>query len=465
MAGPLPLATNAFERYMLTDDRPRHPMTFGIRLTFSGRLDRAALESAVREAVSRHPLLAAHLVRKRWRRPTWVAAADPMPYVDISDESQPLRYPGTERIDLESQTGLRIWARSGPERTELRLQFHHSCTDGIGAYRFVEDLLCAYHRAVRPDDLDVDYRPLDGERLRHRTRCGLTWWQVLLRMPVEIWGVVVGLVMMLVLRPQPLLAAQSPGDDDEAAGPLLVDMPAHTFDAEQSDRLRQAARAVGATMNDLLLRDLLLASQEWNARIDPTRRGRLLRVMMPMNLRGRGDELLPACNVVAMVNVDRWLRWYPSAAGLLQTIRWETRLLRYFRFGLAFLRGVALVELIPGGLQQLTRPGRCYATTVLSNMGRAFAQCNLRRRGGKLLVGEMVLEGVESAPPVRSQTATGLTCLYYDGRLTVVQNYDPHHFAAADAARLLELFVAQLHTSAAAGKALAHSQAAEVPAR
>ena len=58
MIFPLPLTP--FEEYMLTDDRPGCPMTFLFRLRFSGRFRREAFASALRTAVSRHPLLRTH---------------------------------------------------------------------------------------------------------------------------------------------------------------------------------------------------------------------------------------------------------------------------------------------------------------------------------------------------------------------------------------------------------------------
>lgn len=446
----LPLRATAFERYMRKDDRPSHPMTYTIRLKFLGQIDRAAFDAAVDRGVRRHPLLCAHLVGDRPSQLTWVQASNPFPYVDYGDEAKPLRFPGTEQIDLRTHTGLRIWVRSGDERTEMRFQFHHCCCDGLGAYRLIEDVLCAYHMALCPDDHDVTFRPLDPELLAARMRFGLAWWRVLLRMPLEIWGAVMGMAMFLLLRPQPLLSPERPVEE-EADSPPLLDVPAHTFAADESNRLRDAARAAGATMNDLLLRDLLLAMHEWNESLDPRIGGRLMRVMIPINLRSAGDEVMPAANVIGMVNLDRWLKWYRNPARLLTSIAWETRILQYFRFALAFIRCIALLERIPGGLEFMTRTNRCYATSVLSNLGRILGQAPLPRREGKLVAGGLLLESIESAPPVRSFVATGLTCLYYCGRLTLVQNYDRHYFTPQAAAQLMALTVRQILKSAGPG--------------
>lgn len=446
----LPLKATAFERYMQIDDLPSHPMTFTIRLKFLGKVDRSAFDGAVDRGVRLHPLLCAHLVGDLPGPLTWVQADDPSPCVDYGDEAKPLRFPGTEQIDLRTHTGLRIWVRGGDERTEMRFQFHHSCCDGIGAYRLVEDVLCAYHLAHCPEDRDVTFRPLDPELLRARMRFGITRWRAVLRVPLEIWGVVAGLAMFLLLRPQPLVSPQRP-IDEEADSPLLLDFPAHTFESDELNRLRDAARAAGATMNDLLLRDLLLAMDEWNASLDPRTCGRMMRVMIPVNLRSAGDERMPAANVVGMVNLDRWLKWYRNPQRLLSSIAWEMRFLKHFRFALAFIRCITLAERIPGGLKFMTRANCCHATSSLSNLGQVFAHAPLPHHEGKLVAGGLLLAGVESVPPVRSLSATGLTCLYYGGRLTLIQNYDRHYFTRQAAAELMALTVRQILKSAGAG--------------
>lgn len=445
----LPLATTVFERYMLTDDRERHPMTFTIRLKFTGEVDRSAFDTAIERGVRRHPLLCANLATDEKGDLNWIPALDPRPYVDYGNETTPLHFPGAERIDLRNNTGLRIWVRSGDGRTEMRFQFHHSCCDGIGAYSVVEDVLCAYHLAMCPDDHEAGFHTKEPERLRTRAQFGLTWWRVVCRLPQEIWGAVVGMFLFMVSRPQPLVAPEQPADAEDDPTRLL-DYPAHTFDVEESNRLRDVAKSSHATMNDLLMRDLIVAMHDWNEKQSPETEGRLLRVIVPMNLRVPGDEKMPAANVVAMVNIDRWYRMYRNPARLLRSIAWEMRFLQYFRFSIAFIRCITLLERIPNGLSYVTRANRCYATSVLSNMGRVLYHAKLPRCDGKLVTGGLLLEGVESAPPVRPFVATSLTCLFYGGRLTLVQNYDRHHFTPEAANELLAATVRQIQKTATA---------------
>jgi hypothetical protein len=79
----LPLRLTPFERYMLSDDRPLHPMTHISRLVLSGSFVPECFEEAIAKAVQRHPLLRA---RVRGRTPwsvQWVPAPDPRPYVSF----------------------------------------------------------------------------------------------------------------------------------------------------------------------------------------------------------------------------------------------------------------------------------------------------------------------------------------------------------------------------------------------
>jgi hypothetical protein len=439
---PLPLPFVAFERYMLTDDRPSHPMTFTIRLEFSGRCDRAAFEQAVAAAVRRHPFLAAHVEGEGPRHARWVDAADPMPHLDIADAAAPLNFPGSEQIDLRRSTGLRIWVRTGAERTQMRLQFHHCCCDGIGAYEFIEDLLCAYELTLHPGAKDVSFRPVEPDRLRRRTRFGLSWWQNLLRAPIDVSAVLLGIPAFFLLPPVSL-ASPEPARVDGAARLRLLDYPAHTFDEAATQRLLDQARRTNATFNDVLLAGLASGLHTWNVRHGVRQGMRVIRIIVPFNLRG-ADDRLPAANVVAMGCMDRHAFSFRSHSGLLAGTKRQMRIFKRFGVPVSFSRILQLLSLIPGVVEHMCGSRRCHATSVLSNLGRMFPDARLPWRDGKLAVGDLVLERVESAPPVRPKTSTSLSTLYYAGRLTIVMNYDRFHFTPDAARGVLATIVEQL---------------------
>ncbi len=443
MRSPLPLVP--FESYMLADDRASHPMTFTIRLKFRGQIDQEAFRQSVFEALERHPLLSARIVKRRFGRLAWDWSLSPEPYVDIADAQAPLRYPGGEAIDLRHGCGVRIWVRQGAERCEMRLQFHHACSDGIGAYRFIEDLLCAYHNRMVNADQRVNLRPLNATLLHNRARFGMGRLGMLARLPLELWGLVIGFATFFLRRPVKVYRPHRFQPVDPGA---VVDQPAQVLSDEELANLKRTSRREGATLNDVLTRDLCLAIEQWNAKYGAAQRFKPIRVMVPVNLRTRGDDAMPAANVVAMVFVDRKPAWYASSQWLLKTIAWELGLIKRFRLALAFVRGTALVRLIPGGLKFLTRANRCYATCVFSNMGKVLNDTPLPYLDEKLSAGDLTLEAVESASPVRPHTSVAFSCVTYGGRTRLVLNYERYALSASAAAALFRTILAQVGVGA-----------------
>lgn len=441
---------------MLADDRPDYPMAFQIRLVFSGALSLSAFQDALHAATNRHALLRARLVADARSRPIWIEAPLAQPLLDVAPWGTPWRLPDARQIDPKRECGVRVWARYSEKRTELRLLFHHACCDGIGAYQFIEDLLAAYHLACT-GVLPAHRRPIEPKRLAGRGRFGLNGWRLLARLPAEAWALAVGSATFFLLRPSPVAVSrqedhahvrcdveETPATHVEDLG-CLTDMPAHTFEPQSSRRLLAAAKAAGSTFNDLLLRDLFLALHSWNARHAP-QAGTLVRLMMPINLRVADDRTLPAANVVAMAHLDRRPHWF-SPHWLLHTIAWEAAFIKRFRLSLAFHRAAAVLVRVPWGLRLMTSTRRCYATAVLSNMGRLFAEAPLSRDGSRVVCGNLRLERVESAPPVRPQTRVAISTLWYDDRLSVVLNYDRIVLRRADGEALLASYVERLTRS------------------
>ena len=106
---PLPLTT--FEKYMLWDDRPDYPMVFAFQLKLSGELHREVFESSLDEALSRHPLLCTLVKSSAHSGPVWMLTEGLKPTVNWDVLSAEISSPRGERIDLNSEVGLRVWVR------------------------------------------------------------------------------------------------------------------------------------------------------------------------------------------------------------------------------------------------------------------------------------------------------------------------------------------------------------------
>jgi len=450
IASPLPLRLTAFEAYMLVDDRPDYPMAFVVRLIFSGSFDALVFRRALGEAIKRHPLLAAHVEGSSLAELRWTAADEPTPFCDIGPEGAPWRYPaGESQIDLRRSTGLRVWVREGADRTEARFQFHHACCDGFGAQQFIEDVCCAYHRELYPDHDPM--KPLDPLRLRGRDGFGLTRLGLLRRLPAELWSFVVGWITFFYLRPTPLATPDRPPSDPERRC-CLTEMPSLEFDAGEFKRLRAAAKGAGVPLHDWLLCDVYRAVDGWNMRHSAGRTGRLVRMMVPFDLRTVDDGATPAANIVGMVKLDRWMRLRRSRARELRHLALEIRIIKKFRMAIANIRICQLLRAVPGALErQVTKRDRCYATAAFSYAAAFLARVRLPRREGKLTCGGLVIESIEAAPPIREGTHAAIAALTYAGRLQLMMNYDRDHLTADDARALLEAVAEQIRSSLPVG--------------
>lgn len=455
-----PLKLTAFERYMWCDSRPAHPMTHFVVLRCAGPLDEAAFRTAVARAVDRQPLLRARIEGRETGAARWVRPPAAPPACDVAGADEPLRLPGSEEFDLRRESGFRAWVRSDADGAVIRLQFHHACCDGVAAIRFVEDVLIAYDHLVRRAAGDPPWPPLRPELLPRRADFGLSPLGKALRLPLDFWGVVIGYLLFILPRSTPAAAPHEPqlGADELATLPEPV---VHTFSTTDTARLLTAARAAGATVNDVLLRDFFLALAEWNWEHLPDLQTQFVRIMVPFDLRTAAEDHLPAANVVGMVNIDRLMhRDRPRDRGVfLRSVRLEMLYHKSLRFGIAANRIAAAIQAVlrirPGLSDSLYGVQRCMTTAVVSNWGRLLDRSPLARADGRIVAGELVVEAVESVSPQRINSGLGFAISTYAGRLTLVLNYDRRRFARADAEALLQTVVRELERSFASPAAAA----------
>lgn len=444
-AAALPLRSTVFERYMFMGNRPHEPMAFQIRLRFSGRIEPESFREALREAIARHPFLSARLQGESIRNLVWVAGDDTL-HFDCQETGAPLHYPVHGGIDLRHEPGLRTWVRFDEQGTEIRFQFHHSCCDGIGAYQFIDEVLCRYHQRIYPEQ-PVPLKVVRPELLSQRGRFGLPWWRRLLRLPLTIFAVIDGGSRFYLQSPVEIaLPPRQPPDETELQA--VVDMPVATLTREQVSRLSQIAKLAGVTFNDLLVREFLRALRSWNELATGRPLEGKLSLIVPINLRDAVDEDQPAVNIVGMVPIYRDAK---ALADPRKLLRWLSREMTYFkrlRLGVEFSNVIAVIEWWFGSLKPLLDMDRCNTTAIFSNVGRVFSDSPLPREGERLRVGDMLLESVESAPPVRPHTPISFTTLSYQGSLSIVMNYSRLAMTAQSARQIVDHVAEQLRNPA-----------------
>lgn len=436
---------------MWADDRPTSPMSFFVRVLFSGTLDQAAFVDALEATLQRHPLLHARLAGRRRRDLAWVASPELLPWIDVAEEGVPMLFPNSFRMDLRKENGLRVWIRHNGDHGEIRFQFHHACCDGVAANQFIADVLCAYDRKQRGTAGESrESRPLDIEGLRRRHCLGVRHQNLLFRGLVAAWAAFVRLPLFFLTRPMPLHAPeQANGHGTEIHDTVVPELLTWRFDKAQLDRLLAVARQSGATFNDLMLRDFFLVMRSWNGR-HGAGKGRFLRILVPFNLRRPEHDCLPATNVMGLIYIDRSFKHLArlSPDALLAGIRNETRFLKNSRLPAAFTYAMAVGEKTMGSLERIFRTDRCLTSAVLSNLGRIFTDTPLRRKEGRVLAGDLVVKAIDTAPPVRTGSGFSCTIYTYASQMSLTLLYDRRCFSSAVARQLLNRLVAQIEQTA-----------------
>jgi NRPS condensation-like uncharacterized protein len=445
----LPLPLSPFESYMLADDRPAYPMNCFLRLRFAGRFDRAAMDAAMSIAVSRHPLLAA-VVRRSGRKDFWVAADQP-PAVQWLSTPPTESLPPLAPLDVRATAGLRVVSCEEAGKTDLTIQVHHACCDGFGMLRFTEDMLTSY-AGVCGAAPGAALRALCPEQLRGRGRFGLTPGKFLRMLPKQAVGLR-GARRFLMRTPEPLVPHRS-RPDNSPAPPGYPASLTRQLDRTESAGLISAARRLGVTANDLLVRDCFLTLHDWRRRTADYP-GSWLRLTVPVNLRTMADRRLPAANAVSMVFLDRLGRDMENPQRLLDSVHRQMSLIKRLHLGLTFVLSLQVCRWLPGGLHRMTRASRCAATGVLTNMGAVLDRCPLPYQEGRLVAGDAVLQSMDALAPLRPLTCAAIAVLVYAGRVHITLHYDSRVLTATNACELIDDFAARVRQSTGAGRQVA----------
>ncbi len=432
-----PLYLTPIDWCFLADDSVEYPMVFYVDLDFSGRLSHDKMSEALVEACHRHPLMYSVIQRAKQNKLCWVLAPEQMPEIKWGAEGEPLDFDDGDYIDIQKNTGLRIWVRESDSAARMTMQFHHSVCDGTGAYRFVGDLLACYMQKldccqgkvelgefkasqlkIRPTKMRT-LKSNEGAFTKFRKAAGEAWKQ---------FGV----------RVTPL--TKPPTKPESRTYPGMVK---HTFSSQDLASLRSAATERGATMNDLLLCRMFQTAIKWN---EANTKKQEIRILVPSDMRDQSDFEMPACNMTAYTFITRTDKEIADEAQLLELVRQDTLQIKNGNLQTSFINGLTSAMAVPWFLPWLMRRNRCLATSILSNAGdpsRRFT-CRLPKRKGKVSCDEFTLEGITGVPPLRRVTRCTLSSSIYGRQLTFSMRCDPHVFTQPESQKLLDLFCNQI---------------------
>ncbi|MFN9719713.1 MAG: hypothetical protein ACK58L_13520 [Planctomycetota bacterium] len=450
-AGLFPLPLTAFEQYMLIDDNPNYPITFFLQFRLKGQLNLEAMMEAYQDAVQRHPLLCCR-VERRWGRYYWVWSPESVGSAELDPAVWQAQKPWLQQIDLFNETGVRAWGTVSDQHTEMTLQIHHACCDGIGASQFLEDIAVCYARRAGVDGPLPELRPLCPEALRHRADPGprrVGWvggslGHRVTRMLHDSLGFLL-LDWKEVLKPVP----QNDGLRETGEFCLQSDY----LDRAVTRRLRNSASRTNVSLNDLLTRDLMETLEEWNRESGGARSARQISILIPTSLRGAADDQLPAANVIGYLFLGRRRKQMTNSQHLLKDLAEELSEHLTAQYGWLFVRALQNLRKIPFllRLSAAMLRNRCLSTAVLSHMGNRLNSISSRLKtdGDVIHVGNMTLEEIRSVPPLRCGTNAAVATYVVGGRLMVNLRCDPQTFGEQQTRQLLSRYMTRLKRTAA----------------
>ncbi len=433
---PLPLT--AFEQLMLADDHRLYPMTFFIQIGVTGDLRRAEFEIACSAAVQRHPLLMAN-VRWKFLKPYWVGATRKT-VVQWHDTSLP--EPSLEQrfIDLKTQPALRVSIAHTPDESKILFQFHHAATDGVGAIQFIGDLLGIYGDATaKADEERPQLAPVAPNCLLRRGER----WESGKQPPKLLRRWVYRAVEVFGVHPCCIFKRSNVPKDQQQGRPFFL---TRFLERDELKALNQTAAEYGVTSNELLALAMFQTLHAWNQHAGRDVSREVFRIGIPATVRTPVHDDCPAANIVSYILLTRRGDQIQKTKPLLNFIAAESRQVLNGRETGIVLLSMEAVCLIPGLIRVLTRLPVRLATTVLANVGEVKRQ--LRNRfplsRGKCVAGNVELDYLFGAAPVRRGTHVATSVGKYAGRLIINLNCDPQHFTADEAESFAECFINHL---------------------
>lgn len=446
---PAPLTV--FEDYMFLDYSATYPTAIVCRLRFSGRLDVERWRRALELAVRRHPLFACR-VEKIGRRRCWVPDDAPLDFVEARRET----VPGADGTDFfETVRPFRLDRASGLYTTviwdnvsaDVVFRCHHATSDGTGLKSFIADALVEYAALVGVVPPDLERRPLDFDALRRRGQFGLTLKSYCL----NYLHTTASTLRFLFGRPRafaPLADAPElePLDADVDEIRRRPDLLTTALSVDETRRCIARAKRLGITVNDLALSAFVWSLDEIRRKRGENLGGRT-RIATPINLRNQNHFASPACNVVTMTFVDFGRSARRNPRRLLKATRRKMNVVKqrdqkHF-LDLVLKTGDFLARLVGGDLSLFLRSNQCRATATFSNIGRACLDVPLDRdANGRIRVGDLTLDAIENAPPIRNRSPISVAALTYGERLTFGFRFDPRYLTDDEARAFLDRFAA-----------------------
>jgi hypothetical protein len=303
-------------------------------------------------------------------------------------------------VDIERESGMRVVARMlGPQRYCILMVVHHAVCDGIAACEFWGDLWACYDGVEPPAFSAMSPRASAAPV----PKC----------VPTTADTVRESLAFARFF-PMPLKVVPSAAPEAAAAAPYAT----IELDAAFTSRLRAAAVARNATVNDLIVAAVMRASLAWNDRAGMRRGG--VRVTMPVSTRAPRWRL-PASNGISYAFLDRSRDACRDRESLVRSLASASRWILASGAVGGFLEAVRFLARSPRLLKAVTRLPICVSTAIVSNVGDVGRRmrAGVPKLDGRDAPGGLVIRGFRGVPPLRPHTRASVGVLTYAGSTTL----------------------------------------------
>jgi NRPS condensation-like uncharacterized protein len=370
-------------------------------------------------------------------RLSWVPAPT-TPSIDWDSIEKPLNYPNGVAIDLRTEPGIRVWGREGKGSCDLWFQFHHACCDGLSAVFFLLRLGENYDHLVHNRKLPSVSTATNIGLLQKRDKYHQSLFRNILIMPYFLKRVITALV-----RPAPPIALPRRSHQGARLAKHIPVFASLTIGETETQLISQKAHQQDVSVNDLLVRDLLLALNDWNQKNDEAS-VRNIGIAIPVDMRPLldGDALGPFY-AASMHFINRSPKKLRNPDSLLRSVHKELKRQRLWEQGLFFIWTLKLYGLFKNGIKHAIQSRGALASAALSNMGIIPLPA---QQGDDYLYrsGDVAVKSIIGIPPIQHGMHACFQVATYGGKMHLSVQVDPHSFDNDDAQELLGLFVSHI---------------------
>ncbi|HCS50368.1 MAG TPA: hypothetical protein DIW81_02055 [Planctomycetaceae bacterium] len=396
-----------FESFMYTSHQPHQPMTLYARLVFDETCDLGRLEESLNHTIARHPLLNARVVRKGVY-PCWETI--PWEPVKITPTTQ-RELLNTSPLDITQGRGFRAWVITKPEvtsQTEIILEIHHSCVDGLAALQLIKEWRETDRKLVQSKS-NVSEKPpeltkAELKKIRSRGEEKLGWMS-----KHQLKRIIRFYLAKKVLHLK---------NQDQKSQYNRKAVFCQISDVVNRLSVRPPIEGLNWTLNDILLSAAYLSIFQLSDPDSTTENSRF-RIGVPANTRYLSKEPDLVANCVTMTFIDQLYRQEIDddfRRDFFRTMVQETNSIKKHHLFLSMLHTLRAIypwHWIPGSI--------CASSMVLSNVGRIAPMF-----GEDFSWNDQNLTSISLVPPIRetSNLAIAIVGMNSDLHLGVLYNGD-----------------------------------------